>query len=191
MERRFFELKADMYVKGRWYLSDPADSDGREIDDIWQFTEGRQVELSERLRIPIYRPGEPLDIEFAGSGNTPIVSERVATIFRDMAPDDVQLFPVTVDGRSEPYFLLNVARMIRCIDDAACREVQFFTADEELHAHRAGEYRYVAGLRIDKSKVGDARVFRLWGWYLPIILDEEIKDALEANGIFGGKFEEV
>lgn len=47
------------------------------------------------------------------------------------------------------------------------------------------------GLRIDTSKVGDARVFRTWGWHSPIIVDEEIKDALEANGIFGGKFEEV
>lgn len=47
------------------------------------------------------------------------------------------------------------------------------------------------GLRIDKSKVGSARVFRPWGWNVVLIVDEEIKDALEANGIFGGKFEEV
>ncbi|GHG91531.1 DUF1629 domain-containing protein [Comamonas sp. JC664] len=191
MERRFFALGVDVYVKGRWYLSDPTDSAGNEVDDIWRFTEGRPIELRERLRIPIFRPGEPLDIEFAGAGGTPIVSERVASVFRELAPDDVQLFPVDVDGESNAYFLLNATRTIRCIDAAACREVQFFTADEELHAHRAGEYRSVIGLRIDKSKVGDTRVFRTWGWHLPIIVDEEIKDAFEANGIFGGKFEEV
>ncbi|WP_338864690.1 imm11 family protein [Myxococcus stipitatus] len=189
MERRFFALNADRYVKGRWYLSDPTDADGKEIDELWRFSEGRTVELRETLRIPIYRPGEPLDFELAG--NTPIVSERVAAIFRELAPDDVQLFPVTVDGHPGPFFLLNITRLIPCIDDAACREVQYFSADEELDAAQAGEYRSVAGLRIDKSRVGKTRAFRLWGWYMPIIVDEDLKDALEANGIFGGKFEEV
>ncbi|NVI97469.1 hypothetical protein HV824_04950 [Myxococcus sp. AM009] len=42
-----------------------------------------------------------------------------------------------------------------------------------------------------KAKVRDARVFRLWGYHIPIIVDEEIKAALEVNGIVGGKFEEV
>ncbi|MBZ4412092.1 hypothetical protein K8640_28120 [Myxococcus sp. XM-1-1-1] len=191
MERRFFALSADMYVKGRWYLSDPVDSEGAEIDDIWQFTEGRPLETQEPLRIPIQRPGEPLDIEFAGAGKAPVVSERVAAVFREQASDDVQLFPICVDGRAEPYFILNAVRTLRCIDEAACREVQHFTADEEMFAERAGQYRYVGGLRIDKSKVGGVRVFRLWGWPLPLIVDEEVKEALEANGIFGGKFEEV
>jgi|GEM_PF-3805058 len=63
----------------------------------------------------------------------------------------------------------NVALEFRCIDDAVCREVQFFSADEELHAARVGQYRAVIGLRIDQSKVVDVRVFRLWGWNLPII----------------------
>ncbi|WNZ64896.1 hypothetical protein QEG98_15335 [Myxococcus sp. MxC21-1] len=189
--RRYFELATDEYVKGRWYLDDPVDAGGRTIDDVWMFRDGRAVELHERLRLPIYRPGEPLDIEFAGTGLIPVVSERVASIFREMAPNDVQLLPVDVEGQRASYFILNVARTVRCIDDAACREVQHFDADEELHADRAGEYRSVIGLRIDKSKVGDARVFRLWGYDIPIIVDEEIRDALEANGIFGGKFEEV
>ncbi|MCE9671840.1 hypothetical protein LY474_28945 [Myxococcus stipitatus] len=190
MGRRYFSLKMDVR-SGYWGLDDPIDTRGRQLDDLWLFRQGKPVELQERLRVPIERPGEPLDIEFAGTAFTPIVSERAASVFREMAPDDVQLFPVDVEGQSKPYFILNVAREIRCIDDASCREVQYFTADEELHADRAGQYRSVIGLRIDKSKVGDVRVFRLWGWNMPIIVDEEIKDALEANGIFGGRFDEV
>lgn len=189
MERRFFDLTIDVYVKGRRYLSEPTHADGTEVDDIWQFTEGQPIELHERLRIPIHRPGEPLDIDFAGAGGAPIVSERVASLFRELAPNDVQLFPVDVEGDSRPYFLLNAARTLRCIDDAASTEVQIRTADE--YTERIGEYRAVHGLRIDKSKVGDARVFRTWGWHAPLIVEEDIKDALEANGIFGGRFEEV
>ncbi|GHH00454.1 DUF1629 domain-containing protein [Comamonas sp. JC664] len=189
MNRRFFNLQIDVSVPGRWYFSDPTNSVGDEIEDIWQFTEGVAVDLRERLRIPVSRAGNALDFTTAGAGRTPIVSARIASIFREMAPLDVQLFSVDVEGESKSYFLLNVCRTIRCIDDAACEEVQIRTADE--YTERVGEYQSVMGLRIDKSKVGDARVFRTWGWHSPIIVDEEIKDALEANGIFGGKFEEV
>jgi len=192
MERRFYSLKMDVYIKGgRWRLDDPVNARGEPIENLWLFVQGKSVELHERLRIPIAQPGEPLDIGFAGTALTPVVSERVASIFREIAPDDVQLFPVDVDGQTNPFFILNVARELRCIDETACKEVQKFSADEDLHADRAGEYRSVIGLRIDKSKVAEARVFRLWGWPPPIVLDEELKDALEANGIFGGKFEEV
>lgn len=191
MTKRYFDLRVDAYVRERWYLSEPTNLAGEEVDDIWAFIQGRPVEIAERLRIPIFRPGRPLDIDFAGAGQTPIVSARVASVFREIAANDVQLFPVEVEGQSEPYFLLNVAREVRCIDDAACREVQFFSADEELHADRAGQYRSVIGLRIDKSKVVNERVFRLWGYHVALIVDAEIKEALERAGITGGRFEEV
>jgi hypothetical protein len=185
MERRFFRLGIDVDVSGRWYLSEPAHLAGDELDDIWQFSDGRPVEVRERLRIPIYRPGKPLDFTTAGVGLTPIVSARVAAVFREMAPSDVQLFPVEVEGQTEPYHLLNVQRTVRCIDDNACKEVQLYTP-EDGRPDRIGEYRAVSGLRIDKSRVGDARVFRLWGWHPPIIVDGEIKGALERTGIVGG-----
>ncbi|WP_426735788.1 imm11 family protein [Myxococcus faecalis] len=192
MERRFFSMKMDVYLKGgRWRLDDLVDARGQPLEDPWRFGQGKPVGLQERLRVPVEQPGEPLDIAFAGTGLTPIVAERVATLFRELASDDVQLFPVDVEGQSQPYFILNVAREIRGIDDAACREVQRITADEPLHAELVGQYRSVIGLRIDRAKVGEARVFRLWGWPTPIIVDEELKEALEANGVFGAKFDEV
>lgn len=190
MSRRFFDLSIDVYVPGRWYLSDPTYQSGQEVDDIWEFTQGKPVEIKERLRIPVYKPGRPLDIEFAGVGQTPIVNARVASVFQELAHDDIQLFPVDVERETEAYFLLNVAREIRCVDDAACEEVQFWTPDDGQPA-KVGQYRVVAGLRIDKSKVGDARVFRPWGYYLPIIVDGQLKDALERSGIVGGWFDEV
>jgi hypothetical protein len=46
-------------------------------------------------------------------------------------------------------------------------------------------------MRIDPSKVGNARVFRAWGWELAIVVSEAIKDALERMGATGTKFQEV
>jgi hypothetical protein len=190
MERRFFRLGIDVYVPGRWYLGEPTSLAGQEREDVWEFSHGRPVEVLERLRVPIDRPGKPLDFDTAGVGQAPIVNERVASIFRELAPRDVQLFPVAIQGQAGPYSLVNVARTVRCIDDKASTEVQRYTP-EDGRPDRIGEYRSVIGLRIDKSKVGDARVFRLWGWHPPVIVDGEIKEALERTGIVGGLFDEV
>ncbi|MFE8604782.1 imm11 family protein [Archangium violaceum] len=54
-----------------------------------------------------------------------------------------------------------------------------------------GEYKYIAGLRIDPTKVGDARLFRAWGWTGSLIISEELKQALEAERITGTRFVEV
>jgi uncharacterized membrane protein len=190
MERRFFDLNIDVYVPGRWYLAEPRNRDGQQIEDIWQFIDGKRVGDPGPLLIPIFKPGRPIDIEFAGAGQTPIVSARVASVFREMAPNDVQLFPVDIEGTTEPYYLLNVARTVRCIDDPACGEVRLWTP-ENRQPEKVGRYRVVSGLRIDKSKVSEERVFRLWGWSSPIIIDEEIKEVLERTGSVGGRFDEV
>jgi hypothetical protein len=46
-------------------------------------------------------------------------------------------------------------------------------------------------MRIDKAKVGSAQVFRCEGWTGPLLVSEEIKDALEGMGATGTRFEEV
>ncbi len=190
MERRFFRLGIDVEVVGRWLLGEPTHPTGQELEDVWAFSYGRPVEVRERLLVPMDQPGRPLDFDTAGVGQSPIVNARVANVLREMASHDVQLFPVEIQGQAERYHLVNVARTVRCIDDRASAEVQLYRAGDG-RPERVGEYRSVIGLRIDKSKVGDARVFRLWGWSPPIIVDEEIKTALERVGLVGGRFDEV
>jgi hypothetical protein len=45
-------------------------------------------------------------------------------------------------------------------------------------------------MRIDKAKVGSAKVFRPEGWEVALIVSEELKDALERMGATGTRFEE-
>jgi hypothetical protein len=54
-----------------------------------------------------------------------------------------------------------------------------------------GRYASVRDLRIDKAKVGSAKVFRCEGWTGPLIVSGELKDALERMGTTGTRFEEV
>jgi hypothetical protein len=189
MPDRFFDLAENMRA-GNWDLGDPLDEQGQEVDDPWMFTAGRPIQVEGRLTIPIDEPGRRLDFCTAGLGVTPIVHVRVASIFAELAPDDVQLIPVDIKGCPDQYLMLVATKLIRCIDDQASREVLYWKPEDE-RPDKLGEYRSVAGMRIDRSKVGRARVFRTWGWDVALIVSEDIKQALERAKATGVKFTEV
>jgi hypothetical protein len=56
---------------------------------------------------------------------------------------------------------------------------------------KVGQYIAVDRLRIDKTKVGNAKVFRPEGWEVVLIVSEKLKNALEDAGATGTRFEEV
>jgi hypothetical protein len=188
MPKRYFDLFEDVHVPGRWYLDTPIDAQEQEIW-TWLFRRGEPATVAEPIRIPIFRPGKPLDFSLAGAA-VPVIHERVAAVFAELASSDNQLIPVSVESHSERYFILNSLRIVKCIDDDACEEVQRYT-EQDGRPELVGEYRNVAGMRIDASKAGAARVFRPWGWPVVLVVSEEIKDALERTGTTGMKFEEV
>ncbi|WP_246357274.1 imm11 family protein [Pyxidicoccus fallax] len=186
---RYFKLSDDMDIPGRWELGTPTDAQGQDAGS-WLFMRGEGVQVEGPLRVPIYQPGRSLDFSLADAGAVPVVTARVATLLSSLAPHDVQLFPAEVDTRREPYFLVNVTRLVRCIDDEASEEVRYWKP-EDGRPEKVGRYRAVAGMRIDPNKVGDARVFRTWGWTISLIVSQDIKDALEREALTGMRFQEV
>ncbi|RUO92439.1 hypothetical protein D7Y11_14710 [Corallococcus sp. AB018] len=120
----------------------------------------------------------------------PIVSEAVAAVFRTLAPGDVQLFPVSIEGVPEPYFVVNATKVIDCIDEARCREVHHYDKDDPSPDH-PGEYNWIYGLRIDPAKTEGAHVFRLAKFKVAFVVSEDVKNALEAVGNLGVSFERV
>ncbi|MFP2924857.1 imm11 family protein [Pyxidicoccus sp. 3LG] len=188
MIRDFFRLDDDVYALGRWHLTNPTDTQGDELAESWRFTDGTAVQNTERLRVPVKVQGRALDFTMTGLG-VPVVHVKVASIFTELAPDDVQLIPVDVPGRPDQYFILVAIRLVRCIDERAST-VQFWRPEDGL-SDKVGQYYSVDDLRIDKSKVGDAKVFRTWGWEIALVVSGEIKAALEKAGATGVKLTEV
>lgn len=188
MPPRFFELHDDVSVPRRWHLKNPTGPNGREVDDPWQFTEGRPLQGQGRLTLPLEHAGSPLDFSEAGLG-IPVVHVRVASVLSELAPDDVQFLPVEIAGHPEQYVLLVATRLIRCIDEKASR-IRRWTQEDGI-PHKVGQYRSVRGLRIDKATVGGAKVLRPEGWPGSLIVSEEIKDALQRMGATGTRFDEV
>ncbi|WP_254330701.1 imm11 family protein [Corallococcus exiguus] len=190
MEMRYFELLDDMDIQDRWLPGEARNSQGLEIDDIWQFADGCPVQIKEQLRIPISHPGALLDYATTSVGGTPVVHRRVANIFSELASDDVQIIPVEVEGQTEPYFILVATRNIRCIDVQQSSEVKYWLPEDE-RPEKTGTYRAVSNMRIDSTKVGEVKVFRPWGWTVALIVSEHIKEGLERAGVTGMRFEEV
>lgn len=190
MAGRFYKLTSTSTVPGRWHLAEPIDGQGREVEDIWQFTQGHPVRVKDRLRVPLYRPGTPLDFTTTVVSATPVIHPRVAAVFTELTGDEIQLVQVDAEAQPAPYFLLVATHLIRSIDDARCAEVLYW-APEDGQPEKVGQYRSVAGLRIDKTKVGGTRVFRPWGWPVVLIVSEDLKDALERTGATGLKFTEA
>lgn len=188
MPSRYFDLSDDVYVPGRWDLGTPTNAQGGEVDD-YVFTNGEPATIEGRLRIPLRGgDGKALDFSEAGIG-VPLVSARVAAVFAELAPKDVQLIPVDVEAHAEPFYILACTRLVKCIDDEASDEVQYWKP-EDGRPEKTGRYRSVIGMRIDPA-VGDAKVFRSWGWDVVLIVSEDIKQALERMGATGAKFKEV
>jgi hypothetical protein len=68
-------------------------------------------------------------------------------MFAELAPDDVQLIPVDVEGHPDQYLILVATRLIRCIDEKASR-IRLWTHEDGV-PHKVGQYASVRDLRID------------------------------------------
>jgi hypothetical protein len=189
MPKRYFELSDYVAVPGRWHLGTPSDPQGGELDDPWMFRKGQPVPEQQRVMIPLEHPGKPLDFSLAAF-STPVVHVRIASLFAQLAPDDVQALPVSIQGQPDSFCILVATKLIRCIDEGASRHIEIWKP-EDGRPEKTGQYRDVRGLRIDPSKVGDAKVFRTWGWSVALVVREELKDALVHLGASGLRFEEV
>jgi len=188
--KQYFDLWDDLYVPGRWHLSAPdVDVHGQEIDP-WQFKAGEAVKLESAPLLRMVRPGRALDFSLTGL-TVPLVNGRVVSLFECLGLEqEVQFIPARVEGFSEPYFLLNTLRVIRCIDDARCEEVLYWLP-EDNRPDKLGQYRNVSGLRVDPTKVGNSNIFRPWGWTVALIVSERVKLAMEGAGITGTEFTEA
>ncbi|HEX8441053.1 imm11 family protein [Archangium sp.] len=184
----YYELTDDMRIPGRWHLRHPVDEHGQQIDP-WQFDEGRRLEPQGLIRFPVRPDGVALDFTL-DSFSIPVVHGRVIQVFERLDIQEAQFLPVQVEGHAGPYFILNALRIIRCIDEGRCEEVRHWTP-EHGEPEKVGQYRYVRGMRVDPTKVEGARIFRPWGWTLTLVVSEDLKEALEREGLTGTRFLEV
>lgn len=188
MPMRYFQLTDDMYLPNRWELGTLDGPDGVPLQPAL-LRSGTPLSMKGRLKVSIEEPGGPLDFTHAPY-SIPVVHVRVASLLAERIPDEVQLLPVDISSQPDQYLVLNALRLIRCIDDAHSSEVRYWEPEDGM-PEKVGTYFSIAGLRIDPTKVGDARMFRTWGWTGALIVSEDLKAALAQSGATGMKFTPV
>jgi len=189
---RYFQINDDVNIKGRWHVAHPVDVNGADLRGVFRMGASASGIGSVRLSHSRFaEPGKPVDyVEISGE-IVPVVHIRVAEILQHLAPADVELIPATVDGFPGQYCIVNVVTERRCIDEAASGYIKKYTEeDRDVFPDKVGRYFRVSGLKIDKTRVQGAKVFRTWGWGA-LIVAEEIKNAFEAARVTGAKFVEV
>ncbi|QAT82396.1 hypothetical protein EJ065_0791 [Corallococcus coralloides] len=174
----------------QWVLELPAPASGGELEDPWMFGDGRRLPDPGPLMSRPFREGPRRSFSVANSGRTPIADEQVANVFRKLAPDDVQAFPIKVEGESRNLYIINATKRFRCVDEKNSKEVHVYPSDG-VAPERAGTYRAIHGLRINPARAEGARVFRIQGYLSALIVAVEIKHALEEVGNLGVFFTRV
>jgi hypothetical protein len=187
MRNQFYDIVSDMHIAKRWFLDEPRTEAGEEVDGR-DFTQGRAVKVSGPLFITSYEKGKRLDFTFAAF-EYPVVTRRIGNILQGIAGEDIQLIPAHVTGSDEYYDILNVVSVVDALDESRSH-VERWTS-EMGRPDKIGKYSLVAEIKIDPARTHGHRLFRLKGWEIALIASEEVKKALEAEGVTGIRFWEA
>ena len=180
----FFEVRDSFKPKGHWYLGTPVDVHGNELDPR-SFTEGKHIEISENIFVPITAGSTPLDFTL-GSFDMPIVSRRIAERLQKLEPKAIQRIPVTIDSERMGYEILNVTVDLACLDEA--RSEITWWKPKDGRPDRLGTYQGIGKKVLKMSIVDGYKIFRIKGWLITLVVAREIKEVCEHMNVSGVTF---
>lgn len=185
---RYFDVATDdERFPDRWFLDEPLSADGNEID-ARAFTYGRAYVGPRPVIVPIQQNGRKVQFNLAAF-DMPVVSEEIASVIGELAPRDIEFFPVTIERSLPGYVVLNTVRREACVDESMS-DVTFWTT-EDGRPDKVGRYRMVSDLTIDPTRTHGAHIFRIQDFEVALLVSERIKDALESIDNLGVVFEPV
>ena len=184
---KFFQMHDNVDLTGRWWLGslNAGVENGMEPYD---FLVGRRLAIRGPATISIRREGVPLDFTFADF-DLPVANQRVALILRRLCHSDYQEIDSNVEGRTERYSVINVLNSVSCVDESRTRFVKWGPNDGR--PEKVGKYRQIVNLHIDPNAVEGHKMFRVAGWQIALVIDEEIKSAMTDANVTGVIFTPV
>lgn len=181
---RYFRLRDDMTIRGRWHLAEVLLPKGAEPP----LDSGIQLRDNGRLHAAVSHTGRVLDFCLT-SFNTPVATTELAQTVSRVAGPDVQCLPLEIAGQAG-WSVLNAVRVIRCLDESRSEFLKWTKDDHR--SDLAGQYRQVTKLVLNATGIpGDAHFFRVEGWLVALVVSEAVKQAMESAGCSGAKFIEL
>jgi len=117
----------------------------------------------------------------------PVITERVADILSALCSNDVQTIEASILGTNEYYRVLNILTIVAALNEERS-SLTYWTEDDGF-PQKTGRIFSVSRIVLDKQAVGGAKIFRLRGWEVPIIVREDVKEALSKQATSGITFE--
>ena len=184
--KRFFDVCADhLTFPDQWFLDEPLTVTGEEID-AREFRSGVPYRGPLPVIVPIGNPGLELAFNF-GAFDMPVVSSEIADIINELAPGDVQCFPVDVPGAQGSYQILNAVCSLDCLDEERSEFTRWLPGDHR--SDRIGQYHMISTIRVDPKRTYEHQIFRIKNWPIALLVSNTIKDALASIPRLGVVFE--
>lgn len=178
---KYFRLRDDVTIQGRWHLSGVVLATG--VEPL--LDAGKLVRESGPLSGAVSHPGRVLGFTLT-SFNVPVVTSSVADAVHGVAASDVQCLPIEI-AEQAGMMVLNALRVVRCLDETRSEFIKWTSHDHR--AELAGQYRQVTRLALAPGTVpADAHFFRVEGWLVALVVSEMVKEAMERVGCLGAKF---
>lgn len=178
---RFFELKDDVNIVGRWHLGDIT----TEMGEPPRLRAGIPFAEESCLSAEITHKGNPIEFCLT-SFAVPVAAATLAGAVSSVAGADVQRLPLAINGW-QGFEVLNVLRVVECLDEQRSEFLKWTERDHR--ADLAGQYRMVTKLLVDQSGIpAGTHAFRVKGWLVALVVSENVKDAMETAGCKGAKF---
>jgi len=176
MRQRVFNVRPDHEgVPDVWFLDEPRDACGNQLD-AREFSEGLKYVGPDPLEVPIYKPGKHCAFNFAAF-DMPVVRRDIARIIEQLAPHDTELYPVTVSGEREAWFIVNVVTVLDCLDESRSEIARWQERDNR--PDRLGQIHAVYTICVDPARVANHHLFRIKGWPFPLLMSSTLKTALQ------------
>jgi hypothetical protein len=183
---RYFRIRADdQRFPDKWFLGEPLTAGGEDLD-AREFTYGQPYTGTAPADVPVNYLGTLVQFNL-GAFDMPVVSEAVAALLRQTAPDDCEWFPVTIGSGLPGYLIMNAVFREACLDERRSRLERY--TPEHGDPDKVGRYRMMYHLMIDPVRTHNRHVFRVEGWIVQLIVSERIKDAIETIHDLGIEFE--
>lgn len=173
---QFYRVSFDNRLTDLCYLGEPRNALGQ-TNYTWSFTLGKVFCGQEELTVDMQRSGRTAAFNFAAF-HIPILASSLAMRMSESAPHLVQVIPVHIEHETGKWSILNVLDVVDCLDEERSQYVTKWT-ETDGRPDRIGQYRGVGRLVVDPARARGHSIFRLAGFLVALIINEDLKQVIE------------
>jgi len=142
----------------------------------WYFTHCEHWNCDEPLFSSLRQIGTATSI-LLGAFDIVYADPRLSEAIEEIVRDDIQRIPLSIINRIEDQEIINIVREVDCFSESETTAFSRWTAADG-RPEKIGDYKRVGGLRIDPEKVGDADIFRISRYNMPVIVSGRIRQLI-------------